>query len=80
MENMQSDLARIKEKEQALDAENNILRSHIFKKKSSKAANSNTDKASDYHSLPGAYTPDKKSKAKVDTGYSQLASLDIGME
>lgn len=78
MESMQSDLARIKDKELALDAENKILRSHIFQKKSSKAASSNTNKASDYHSLPGAYTPDTKSKAKFDTNYSQLASSDTG--
>ena len=70
---MSKDLARIKDKEQALDAENKILRAQIFQN-SKKNKTKSVSKASDYHKLPGEFTPDKsKDKAKVTTGYAKLA-------
>jgi len=52
---MTKDLARIKDKEKALDAENKILRSQLFSKQAKKKANTLTvdsparDRAMDYH-------------------------------
>ena len=56
IEQMQSDLERIKTKEQALDAENKILRAQLFsssKDKNKKSRRSSVDRASDYQALPG---------------------------
>ena len=54
MQTMQDDLARIKDKEEALDAENKILRAQLFQSsKSRKSAPVN--KLSDYQALPGDF-------------------------
>ena len=62
LEEMSQDLERIKDKEQALDAENKILRAQLFASSQSKKQKS-LERASDYHKLAGEQselTPTKK--------------------
>ena len=71
LDEMSQDLARIKDKEQALDAENKILRAQLSKKpKKSKPSKAEPrDRAQDYHTLPGDQK-DKKNPSKIGDRYS----------
>lgn len=78
LDEMSKDLARIKDKEKALDAENKILRAQLFAKAKKKSASSIAaeprNRAMDYHSLPGEQKKSSPTKqAKVNTEYSSLA-------
>ena len=74
MEAMQQDLARIKDKEEALDAENKILRDQLFKSSKSRKTPS-VSKMSAYQALPGEMKQMTPSKSKVDTGYAKLPGV-----
>ena len=68
-------MARIKDKEQALDAENKILRAQLTKNKAAKMTKPSKaeprDRAMDYHSLPGEQS--KQSPSKLADRYSKLS-------